>query len=135
MRPVGAYKLLLVEGMAVTIWRQRRLIRTETAGIELRRADRNRDVTKAVEFAVSGWVTSETYEPLTDDDARHANWCRSALAEMKGLEASDDPVTVEGLRAYPLLYEQAQTDAESAPLEQHYRDASALAAYVAELQT
>lgn len=37
LRPIGSLELMLVERIAVSIWRQQRLIRAETAGIELSR--------------------------------------------------------------------------------------------------
>ena len=81
LRPEGAYELLLVERMAVTIWRQSRLVRAETAGIELRRADRNRDVRRAVEFAMSHSLVSDEFEdeftPLVDQE--QAAWCLSLI--------------------------------------------------------
>lgn len=135
LRPVGAYELLLVERMAVTIWRQRRLIRAETAGIELRRVDRNRDVKKAVEFAMSEWITDEGYEPVTDDDREREAWCRTALAELDRLEADPRDATADILREYPTVYEQAKTDAEGVAVEQHYRSTAKLAEYLTDLQS
>jgi hypothetical protein len=133
--PVGAYELLLVERMAVAIWRQRRLIRAETAGIELRRVDRNRDVKKAVEFALSEWVTNESYEPVTDEDLERAEWCRTALAELDRMEADPRTVTAGILSEYPTIYEQAKSDAEGATVEQHYANRTTLVEYLTELQT
>ena len=39
LRPVGALELTLVERIAVSIWRQRRLVQAETAKLELARRD------------------------------------------------------------------------------------------------
>jgi hypothetical protein len=41
LNPVGTLECALVERIAVAIWRQRRLIRSETANIELNNRDKN----------------------------------------------------------------------------------------------
>ena len=63
LRPEGAYELLLVERMAVTVWRQRRLVQAESAGIELRRANRHKEETEAVKAAVSRYVSDDEFAP------------------------------------------------------------------------
>lgn len=136
LHPEGAYELLLVERMAVTIWRQRRLIRAETAGIELRRADRNRDVTKAVEFAMSRPVSFDDYDDFAAPvDPEQAEWCRVTLDELKQIDALDEPVTTATVRQYGNVYEQIQIDAEGADIDRLYADRAAMDTFLSELQS
>ena len=132
LHPAGAYELLLVERMVVTIWRQRRLIRAETAGIELRRAGWNRDVARAVvsrSVATLPLTTSSRRQRTSKSKPRGP---RLVLAEFERM--GNKVMTAASLSQYPSIYEQAKIDAEGEAVERHYADPTVLSEFLSELQ-
>lgn len=83
--PVGALELALVEKVAVALWRQRRLVRAETALVE---RDRRPD---AMAYQVGKRIGRDTLFPslnasdLEPVDGAVLAWCRAALAEAVAL--------------------------------------------------
>ena len=109
LNPVGAVESALVARIAVTLWRQRRLVQAETASTSLFRAPKK----------VAGGVSSELgrgygneirNEELKPFDFDRETWCRTALEEIDALEGLD----LENLeKAAPLVFEQLKSDADS----------------------
>ncbi len=64
LSPVGALEYALVERIAVTLWRQRRLVRAESAAIELNRQDRG--IAKSVSNTLE--VSPYSDEAIKEDD-------------------------------------------------------------------
>lgn len=64
LNPVGALEYSLVERIAVTLWRQRRLVRAETAAIELNRQDR--EIAKSVSNEIG--VSAYSNEAIKEDN-------------------------------------------------------------------
>ncbi len=108
LSPVGAIEETLVERIAVTIWRQRRLVQAETASLELARCPKK----------VAGGVSSELgrgygselkQDELGPFDAAREEWCRTVLAEIEALEELD----LEALeKSAPLVFEQLKSEAD-----------------------
>ena len=114
LKPVGTLELALIEKIAVIMWRQRRLVRAESAALSLQRQPTQ--VAKAVNAELrrgyGNEVKAEHMEPV---DAGCQQWCRAALAEFEALETMD----VATLQATaPHLYGQLIEDAEREELPQ-----------------
>jgi hypothetical protein len=147
LRPIGTLELMLVEKIAVAFWRQRRLVRAESAGIELqRRMDRhsNRDKIEAA-LGMRGYgddeVTEQDLIPLDQGHQAHAKWCAKMIAEFDSLNeevlrTQSDMTRLS--REAPLIFSQLQEDAEQAErsMVAYIAEYSGgLAAYTAELIT
>jgi len=117
LRPVGAVELALAERIAVTIWRQRRLIRAETSYLVLERRDA--EIARAIEVLDDRMVGFSIDEgKLQPFDAQHADWCQKLLGEIGRLEE----VSFTAIRKHaPLLLRRLESDAaeEEETLEQH----------------
>ena len=132
LNPVGALELTLVERIAVTIWRQRRLVHAETASLTLARQPAK--VAKDVSAELGRDFGSEIKpDHLTAYDQERVQWCRGVMAEIEGLEEID-------LRSInsnaPLVYAQLVSDAEDEAPETFLADRKGgLTAFIAELMT
>lgn len=108
LRPVGGLECALFERIAITLWRQRRLVAAETAHLGLARSPRQ--VARGIRFDAGGWaggdITEETLEPV---DSTQIAWCRSVLSEIENLGEIAPHSLAE--RA-PLVHAQLKTDAE-----------------------
>ncbi|MGH8646690.1 MAG: hypothetical protein ACREX4_20420, partial [Gammaproteobacteria bacterium] len=87
LNPAGALEYSLVERIAVTLWRQRRLVRSETAAIELNRQDR--EIAKSVSNTLG--LSAYSDEAIKEDDLNgvdqeQAEWCHSVMAEYEALD-------------------------------------------------
>lgn len=83
LQPVGILEQSLVERIAVALWRQKRLIRAETAYIESERT-----LTKILADVKQELDLSYTDKALTEDDLTEFNpdyyqWCKAILSESK----------------------------------------------------
>ncbi len=119
--PAGTLEFTLVEKVALAFWRQRRLIRAESAGIELqRRMDRhsNRDKIEAA-LGMTGYRDGEVSEQdlvsPDEDDKAQAAWCTQVIAEFDALDQGvlriRNDMTPLSDKA-PLIFSQLQRDAE-----------------------
>ncbi len=106
--PVGMAEAVLVERVAVTIWRQRRLVQAETASITLSRKPIPTAKSASHELG-KGYGSEIKPEQLEPFDAEREAWCRSVLAEIEALEEIDFRSIAE--RA-PKVYEQLASDAD-----------------------
>lgn len=108
LNPVGALEFTLVERIAVTVWRQRRLIQSETAALTLARqpVPIAKGVTAELGRGFENAVKPDQFIPF---DEECAQWCRGALAEIEGLEEID----LRSISKHaPLIYAQLQSDAD-----------------------
>ncbi len=129
--PVGALECSLVERIAIGIWRQRRLVRAETAMLDLEQLERKiadrvaRELGQAV-----GSIEDSDLEPFDED---RVDWCRSLLAEFECV-GEDESLALSDKT--PLIREQLEADAaeDDETVEQHlaHHD-NGLIGYVAEL--
>lgn len=112
LRPVGAVELGLVERLAVTMWRQRRLVCAETATLQLSR--QLKKIASGVSSELGLCFSAELKEDdLTPYDAEQADWCEKVLEEIQALEELDFEIKFNTLpKAVPLLFAQLKSDAE-----------------------
>lgn len=132
LRPVGTLECALVERIAVGFWRQRRLVRAETASIALGRLPRK--IAGGVSSALGKSYGNELKPAdLAPFDAERETWCRTVLAEVEEV----DKLELEALqRDAPLTYQQLQSDAaedSSTPEAFVAAHKGGLGAYIAEL--
>ncbi|MGH8580551.1 MAG: hypothetical protein ACREVK_10700 [Gammaproteobacteria bacterium] len=136
LSPVGALEYALVERIAVTLWRQRRLVRAETAAIELKRQDR--EIAKSVSNALG--LGAYSNEAIKEDDLNgvdHENleWCRSVMAEYEALNAPALTDLDQLKKDAPLTFGQLESDAEEElqSIPDYLADGDGLQEYLAEL--
>ena len=114
LRPVGLLEVVLVEKIAVNLWRQRRLVKAEQADIELSRLE------KQVAKQVSEELRIGTFSPhrikvdnLNGIEEYQVEWCKDVLTEYQLLtmEQMNDWSQLSSLA--PLIHGQLLDDAES----------------------
>jgi hypothetical protein len=101
LRPVGALELALVERIAVSLWRQRRLVRAETAAIELERQPQviASRVSEALDLSDSEQITEANLQEPDPDELRRL---RETVRQYEALRS----VSVKSLaRTAPLIYQ------------------------------
>lgn len=107
LMPVGTLEGSLIERIAVTLWRQRRLVQAETASIALARQPRK----------IAGGTSSELgrsygaelkVDDLAPFDGGRSEWTAKVIAEIEGLDEIDLRTLQQ--RA-PLVFEQLVSDA------------------------
>jgi len=98
--PVGALEAHLIERIAVTLWRQRRLVHAETAGLSLGRKTRH---TAELVSSELGRRYGRELQPqdLSPFDDEHAAWCRAVISEIE--ELGDVSVASVEIRDRPLI--------------------------------
>lgn len=130
LRPVGAIETALLERIAVTIWRQRRLVEAESAATTLGRSNHRVAQIVARELpSVAGGALDETSMVPIDPD--HEKWCRDVFDECTYRNELD----IAGLEtAVPLTFTQLVDDAEDTPIATYLDDfAGGLVGYMSEL--
>lgn len=108
LSPVGTLEFALVEKIAVIMWRQRRLVRAESAALSLQREPVK--IVKAMNAELHRSYGNEVQiDHLMPFETAREQWCRAALAEFEALEVLDLPTLEEKA---PHLYGQLVEDAE-----------------------
>lgn len=132
LSPIGAVELALVERVAVTLWRQRRLVHSETARLSLKR--RPEEIARGASSALRrGYGHELNPEELKPFDRTQARWCKRIIAEIERLEEID-PRSLE--QRAPLTFGQLRSNAEeddSEPIAYATARAGGLTGYVNEL--
>jgi hypothetical protein len=106
--PVGFLELALVERVAISMWRQRRLVGAETAALTLSRQPTR--IAAGLSTELKRGYGSELKEgDLQPFDQDRVAWCNTVIAEIEGLEHID-PDSLPKLA--PTLVEQLQSDAD-----------------------
>jgi hypothetical protein len=113
LSPVATLEFALVEKIAVIMWRQRRLVRAESAALTLQREPVK--IVKAMNAELRGYGNEVRADHLKPFDVEREVWCRAALAEFEALEIMDLP-TLEA--EAPHIYGQLVEDAEGEDLAQ-----------------
>ena len=108
LNPVGGIEATLVERIAVTVWRQRRLIGAETASLSLARQP------KTIADVVSSELGRDdgsklNPEEVTPDDMDRDEWCRKAISEIESLGEFDIRSLEE---RSPMIFRKLKLDAE-----------------------
>ena len=122
----------MVERVAITIWRQRRLVTAETARLALERLPRKvaQGLSQRLGRGYGSEITADELVPFDEDQEA---WCQAVVAELEPLDEVE-LATLE-IRA-PQAYGQLASDAgeeEKTPAAFIARYEGGLAAYVAEL--
>ena len=113
LRPVGAAEAALVERIAITIWRQRRLVTAETATLSLSRqpSEIAADLNRRPSLSGSNDLDADDLQPFDTD---HLDWSKGVVEEIGWLDA-DMPLD-RLAQALPLTYKQLETDAAEAEM-------------------
>jgi hypothetical protein len=116
-KPASAIEAALVDRIAVTMWRQRRLVSAESAALAT--ASHPKKIASAVsqEFGLCG--SSKLSEAdLVPFDRSQEKWCRAAVEEFEGLEKFD---LKELRRKAPLIWRhlEAYAQEDNETVEQH----------------
>jgi hypothetical protein len=116
LHPIGLLEQTLVERIALTLWRQKRLVRAETANIEIGRSAKQivLAVNQELELSYSSRELKES--DLIPFEAMHYDWCESILNELDGLfeQTSLDLIKIKNIA--PNVYQQLQNDAQDIAL-------------------
>jgi hypothetical protein len=131
-RSIGAVELALVERIAVTIWRQRRLVTAESATLRLHRQQAKiaGGVSKELGLGYSSELKEDDLEPF---DTVQEEWCQAVIKEAEKLEEIELTILP---KSAPLIFRQLTSDAETDgdDLETHLKNyKEGLAEYVAQL--
>jgi hypothetical protein len=100
--PVGIVERTLVERICVSIWRQRRLVRAETAGLALAAQPRRLvdDISRELDLALTNRLSEDELVPF---DPTHAQRCETVIEEYEQL-GECEVSAVE--RKAPVIYRQ-----------------------------
>ncbi len=131
-KPVGAVELALVERIAITMWRQRRLVTAESATLRLHRqpAKIAGGVSKELALGYSSELNEDDLEPF---DTEQEEWRQAVIEEVEKLEEIELTILP---KSAPLIFKQLKSDAEDDgdDLEAHLKNyKEGLAEYVAQL--
>lgn len=127
LRPVGMLELVLVEKIAIALWKQKRLVAAESAGIELNRSTRLKTnlekIKKSAGLAfLDADVSEADLQTLTQEDEEQLTWCKQAIEQIGGLESLNLQTIKQ--RA-PLILRQLKDEAAD--------DGNSIEGYVADL--
>ena len=134
LQPGDAVEAALVDRIALTLWRQRRLASSETANLELSREKVKIADALSDELGL-GYSSKLKPEALSPPDANQLAWCKAVLAEIDAIEGPK----ISHLRDHaPLIWAQLEHDAtEDAETVEDYVSAcrGGLPGYLSELGT
>lgn len=108
LTPVGAMELALVERIAVTLWRQRRLVTAETAALDLGRQARQiaGGVSDELGLKYGSALKEEDLQPFDPD---RIAWCTATISEIEAL----DQIDLDSLpQLAPNVFNQLEADAD-----------------------
>jgi hypothetical protein len=116
LHPIGLLEQTLVEPIALTLWRQRRLVRAETANIESNRSSKQIVLQVNQELDLSYTSRELKESDLIPFDAMHYERYESILNELDGLfeQPSLDLNKIKNIA--PNVYKQLQSDAQDLAL-------------------
>jgi hypothetical protein len=116
LHPSGLLEQTLVERIALTLWRQRRLVRAETANIESGRSAKQIVLAVNQELELSYTSRELKESDLVPFDLTHYEWYESILNELDGLfeQTSLDLNKIKDIA--PHVYQQLQNDAQDLAL-------------------
>jgi hypothetical protein len=112
--PVGILEQTLIERIAVSLWRQKRLIKAESAylGLECRPKKIVTAVNQEMNLSYSDNAISE--RDLTEFDPEHYQWCQSVVLEFHQIVDLSNLLDIAEIKkSTPLTYQQLLTDADN----------------------
>ncbi len=112
LRPVGTLELTLVERIAVSLWRQRRMVGAENSITTLNMTAK--DIASGVSNALGLYgeraLKPENLEGMSQEQLDQIKWCREAIAE----HAAAPALNLSNLqKEAPLLFKQLSDDADA----------------------
>lgn len=111
IQPVGILEQSLVERIAVSLWRQKRLIKAETAQLELLRTDKQ--IVSAVNHELELYNDQRLYaDDLVEFDEQDAQWSQAVLHEYTQLQFHSLQDLPKLRTTAPLIFAQLVSDAE-----------------------
>jgi len=125
LNPNNVLEQSLVERIAVTLWRQARLVRAETAQLQLN--SQPSTITSEVNRTINdGWIPLHTITEgdLTPFNPETLQWCRSIIAEQASL-SSNQTIELSTLKKNaPLTYQHLSEEAaeEQQSIEQYFAE-------------
>ena len=113
LKPVGALEQSLVERISVSLWRQTRLVRSETAQINLN--NKESSILKAVNSELNLSYTEKELnaEDLTNFDQEQLKIYKAAVEEFEKIDDDKVSVLTEVKDHAPLIYQTLVEEAES----------------------
>ena len=112
LSPIGRLEHTLIERISVSLWRQQRLIRAETATVELEYKPIHIVTGINQELNLSFSDNAVTEDDLTEVDQDHYHWCEAVVAEYHNMDTLDSTTIAWLIKLAPLMYQQLLTDAE-----------------------
>lgn len=115
--PVGTLELTIIEKIAINMWRQRRLVRAEQAGIELGQQATHIADQVSAEFGIGTYSSHRiTVDDLEGVDTDQVEWCKGVIQEYEQLrsESLHDWTLLRGQA--PRIHEHLVSDADSEEL-------------------
>ncbi|BAK75883.1 hypothetical protein NH8B_1051 [Pseudogulbenkiania sp. NH8B] len=118
LSPVGTLELMLVEKIAICYWRQQRLIRAETAGVELNRCLDVNSIRLEIEEAMGITYPHKLSDhdltpPNEDDDYSYEDACKLITEYSLYICPNIKAISVDHLeKMTPIFYEELELDAE-----------------------
>ena len=112
LKPAGTMELLMVEKIACAIWKQRRVIRAESAAIELGRQSRSllQTINEALGTVYHDTLSERDVEPY---DQELQKWCAMVANEYDKLMALDGDINLAVLKTKaPYIWGQLQDEAD-----------------------
>jgi hypothetical protein len=116
LHPSGLLEQTLVERIALTLWRQRRLVRAETANIEIGRSSKQIVLAVNQELELSYTSRELKESDLIPFDLTHYKWCESILNELDELSQQQSLDFNKIKNIAPHVYQQLQNDAQDLAL-------------------
>jgi hypothetical protein len=112
LNPSGVLEQALVERIAVSLWRQQRLVCAETAYIELNRKPKNIVAGINQELGLTYSEKALTEKDMVEFDAEQYQWCQEVLKEYEAIDLGDTLNIPSLEKTAPLIHRQLLSDAE-----------------------
>lgn len=114
LKPYGAIEQLLVEKIAVAMWRQLRLTRAESASIEMNRSVHQHSIKSQVKIITAGdnyeMLTAGELQPETDKDRDQVKWCKTVMKEFSDTLEDDHLNDIEHIKQAAEIYGQLEKE-------------------------
>ncbi|MEY4211467.1 MAG: hypothetical protein RLZ92_1848 [Pseudomonadota bacterium] len=132
LQPRGILEQVLVERIAVAIWRQKRLIRAEAAYLA---AEQSEQKIAAAVSQVLGFSQPVSTAELSGMRNGVVSWCKGILDEIQSIQSEEWPTFADLKIRFPLLFAYLSNQAETDPhgLEAYLLSIESPGVYLSEL--
>ena len=115
--PAGAIELALVEKVAVNLWRQRRLVGAEQAGIELGKHTKHIADRVSEELGIGTYSSHRiTVDDLEGVDVEQMEWCKAVIHEYEELPPGSIQDWTQLCELAPRIHKHLVSDADNEDL-------------------